>query len=72
MRTLDEKVEKYENLLHKIQLCAEVALDEKKTSQLIANICRWSYAHRTGNGELSEEQQDELIEKAFDRLLETS
>jgi len=71
MKTDKEKIEMYEALLHKIQLCAEVAMDGEKTSQLIRNICRWSYSHRAGNGELTDEQQENLIDAAFGRLLET-
>lgn len=48
---------------------AEVTMDNEKLSNIINNICRWSYAHRMGNGELSEEQQNDYIRKAFDKLL---
>jgi hypothetical protein len=71
MRTPEQKIEKYEALLHKIQLCAEVALDAEKTRKLIGNICRWSYSHRAGNGMIEDEVQQEMIDSAFDRLLET-
>jgi hypothetical protein len=71
MKTDKQKIRMYEDLLHKIQLCAEVAMDGEKTKKLISNICRWSYAHRCGNGELSDEQQTKLIDNAFNRLLET-
>jgi len=64
-----EKVLQYERLLHAIQLNAEVAMDAARVGQLIQNICRWSYAHRVGNGELSDAEQDAVIRKAFDNLL---
>jgi len=67
---LIEKVEKYESLLHRIQLYSSVTMDRDKVGKLIRNIDRWSYAHRVGNGELSEEEQDEVIRKAFDKLLD--
>jgi hypothetical protein len=65
-----EKIEKYEEVLHRIQIYAEVVMDNEKLSKIISNICRWSYAHRTGNGTLSEEEQNGIIRKAFDGLLE--
>lgn len=65
-----EKVKIYEQLLHRIQLNAAVTMNEKVVHQLIGNICNWSYAHRVGNGELSEEEQNQYIKRAFDKLLE--
>jgi len=68
---LREKVQVYEKLLHRIQMKAEVVTDHEVVGDLIANICRWSYAHRSGNGENSEAEQDAIIRSAFDRLLVT-
>ena len=66
--TLKEKVAVYEDLLHSIQLHAEVTMDEAKVRELVNRICRWSYAHRQGNGELSEAQQTAAIDHAFWRF----
>lgn len=68
---LAKKVEVYETLLHKIQMHADVTMNADKVAQLIRNICNWSYAHRCGNGEHSEEEQAKIIQSAFDKLLET-
>jgi len=68
---LREKVQVYEQLLHRIQTNAEVVMDHEAVGDLITNICRWSYAHRSGNGENSEAEQDAIIRSAFDRLLVT-
>jgi hypothetical protein len=65
-----EKIRVYESLLHRIQLYAEVTMDNERLSKLISNICRWSYAHRAGNGTFTEDQQNEYIEKEFHKLLE--
>jgi cobalamin biosynthesis Mg chelatase CobN len=65
-----EKIRVYEELLHSIQLYAEVSMDNEKLSKLIRNICNWSYAHRLGNGMLSEEEQNEFIQERFNLLLE--
>jgi hypothetical protein len=71
LKILREKVEVYEKLLHKIQLNAQVIMDHEVVKDLIGNICDWSYAHRQGNGELSYEEQDELIRYQFEKLLKS-
>ena len=68
---LREKVQVYEQLLHKIQMNASVVMDHEVVGDLIRNICDWSYSHRKGNGEYSEAEQDAIIRRAFDRLLVT-
>ena len=65
-----EKVIQYEALLHMIQLYAQVVMDGEKVRKLISNICDWSYAHRVGNGEYSDDQQAEIVKKKFDKLLD--
>ena len=69
LNILREKVDVYERLLHKIQLNAQVIMDHEVIKDLIGNICDWSYAHRQGNGELSNEEQDKLIRYHFEKLL---
>jgi hypothetical protein len=68
---LREKVEVYERLLHKLQLNVSVLMDHEVVTDLLQNICDWSYAHRTGNGEYTEEEQNATVKKAFDKLLQT-
>lgn len=65
-----DKIEKYEELLHKIQMCAEVTMDNEKLKRLISNICDWSYAHRAGDGVLSERQIKKNVELKFNKLTE--
>jgi hypothetical protein len=67
---LTEKVAMYEGLLHDLQMYAEITLQEDKVRKLVANICRWSYAHRVGNGENTEEEQYLIVRKAFEKLRE--
>ena len=57
MPTMKEKIAKYEQFLHMLQLNAEVSMNMENTQRLIARSCDWSYAHRRGNGEFSEKQQ---------------
>ncbi len=66
--TQKQKIAEYEKLLHNIQLYAEVTLNNDKVCKLIKNICSWSYAHRVGNGELSEKEQQIGINKCFYNL----
>lgn len=64
-----EKIKIYEELLHRIQIYAEVTMDNEKLSKLLRNICNWSYSHRVGNGCLTQEEQNELIKESFEKLL---
>jgi hypothetical protein len=65
---LRNKVNTYEDILHKIQMNADVVMNPGKVEKLIKGICDWSYAHRSGNGELSEQEQDERIALALNTL----
>lgn len=67
---LRNKIKVYESFLHRLQLHAEVTMDVDKVRDMIARACSWSYAHRAGNGELSHEEQEEMISRAFERLKE--
>ena len=62
--TLEEKVEQYEQFLHNINMMLIVGNTEG-IQRLLDNAERWSYMHRDSNGELSEEEQQKLIDKAF-------
>lgn len=63
------KIKVYESFLHLLQMHAEVTMDRDRVRRLIERACAWSYAHRSGNGELSEEEQQERIDAAFANLL---
>ena len=65
---LQKKVNQYERFLHSLQLHAEVCLDHEGTKKLISNACSWSYAHRRGNGEYTDEEQDAMINASFNKL----
>jgi hypothetical protein len=67
--TLEEKVEVYENFLHALNmymLCGS----NYAISMLLQNAEKWSYAHRMGNGELSEEEVERNVNKQFWKLLD--
>lgn len=65
--TLKQKVKQYEEFLHKINLgvvCGRSDIIQK----LVANADKWSYCHRVGNGEITEKQQEKIINKSFWKL----
>jgi len=68
--TLRQKVEMYENFLHKINLCL-TASNTNGVGELIQNADNWSYAHRVGNGECSDREQQGYINSAFWKLCDT-
>lgn len=65
---LREKVATYERLLHDINMYAAITLDSQTMKEIISLICEWSYAHRVGNGQLSDEEQAEMVQKMYNRL----
>jgi hypothetical protein len=68
--TLKEKVEMYESYLHKINMYV-ISCNDQGVRELVQNADTWSYAHRIGNGELSERKQQKVINNAFWKLLDT-
>jgi hypothetical protein len=67
--TLEEKVKMYENFLHTLNmymLCGS----NYAISKLLQNADNWSYAHRMGDGELSEEEIEMNVNKRFWKLLD--
>jgi hypothetical protein len=68
--TMKEKVQKYEEFLHLINLMM-ISGESDSLRTLLNNADNWSYAHRKGNGELSEREQQRLINEMFHRLCDT-
>ncbi len=68
MTTLTEKVKKYEHFLHNLHFAFSVELNSDKVKDLLNRASNWSYAHRQGNGELSQYEQNKLIKAAFHKL----
>jgi hypothetical protein len=67
--TLKEKIKMYEDFLHKINLLILCGNDTAIKS-LLRNADKWSYAHRMGDGELSEKEMQKNINRCFWRLLD--
>ena len=66
--TQKEKIEMYEQFIDRLALYAETGNTEL-VQKLIYNASSFSYAHRAGNGELSEKEQDKLITTNFWELI---
>jgi hypothetical protein len=63
-----EKIAVYESLLHDLHFAAFVTMDNKILGDLLSKISAWSYAHRQGNGEFTDAEVQENIDKSFDKL----
>lgn len=66
---LREELSVHHQFLHNLQMYAEVVMKPSAVQALISNACDWSYAHRMGNGEFSDEEQQRIIDRAFKKLL---
>jgi hypothetical protein len=67
-RSLLMRVRLYESLLHRIQLHRNVTMDGEKLNRLLDKVSGWSRAHRTGNGELSEQEERENINRWLEKF----
>jgi hypothetical protein len=68
--TNKEKILQYESFLHKINSFI-VSCNNDGIKELVENADNFSYSHRVGNGELSDREQQRLINNAFWKLLDT-
>jgi len=66
--TLKEKVEVYENLLHTLNTYFAITMSSEKVKEVLCEISNWSYAHRVGNGTLTDREQSKLVNKHFDNF----
>lgn len=68
LEKLKRENEIFKRAFHYIQLHASVTMNHERVMIMINAICDWSYSHRCGNGENSEERQNELIESSFKKI----
>jgi hypothetical protein len=68
--TNKEKILQYESFLHKINMFI-ISSNNDGIRELVHNADNWSYAHRVSNGELSDRKQQQAINNAFWKLLDT-
>lgn len=60
----NERILWMESLLHQLN-AARTAGNVDAINQLLNRIDDWSYAHRVGNGTLTDRQQEQMIRQAF-------
>ena len=65
--TCEEKLRIYERVFHTISYCV-TAMNHHRIKNIVDLIHNWSYSHRYGNGELSEEEVEANILKALEKL----
>ena len=65
---MEKENEVFRRVFHHINTHAAITMNAGKMEEIINAISSWSYAHRSGNGELSDEEQQALIDRAFDRI----
>ena len=63
--TKDEELHMYRGFLHDLNTFASIVMDHHAVHDLIGNACDWSYAHRVGNGEPTEEEQEQIVANNF-------
>jgi len=68
--TLKEKVQIYERFFHQIQMHYAVTMRQDKVLDALNIIDAWSYSHRVGNGQYSEQVQQKCIDKITERMRE--
>lgn len=59
--TNKERLEAYESFFHSISIFC-ICMNNEKIKDAVSLINNWSYAHRAGNGELSEKEQQKMID----------
>ena len=67
-KKLESENEVFHAAFHYINTHAAITMNSDKVREMISAICSWSYAHRCGNGELTEEEQQEEIDKSFEKI----
>jgi len=67
--TLKQKVEMYENFLHKINIFI-ISGNNDGIKELVNNADNWSYAHRSGEF-LTDRQRRKMINDMFQKLCDT-
>ena len=61
-----EKCKVLQNFLHKSALAFNAS--EERAKEAVNIICNWSYAHRCGNGELTEGEQESIVESNYRKM----
>lgn len=65
--TNQQRLKIYEQFFHKISINC-TTMNNEKIKDAVGLIYSWSYAHRCGNGELSDKQQQKLIDSVVKKM----
>lgn len=65
--TNKQRKEIYEDFLHKVALVAQIH-NQAKITEGLKIIQDWSYAHRVGNGEYSDWEQQKIVDKVIAKM----
>src|SRR5665213_3294300 len=67
-----EELLMYRSFLHDLNMFASITMDGHAVRELVGQACDWSYAHRVGNGMLTDEEQEQIVARNFWKLREIS
>ena len=67
-KEIEKENEVFRLAFHYINTHAAITMRSDKVSEMIGAICNWSYAHRAGNGELTDIEQQKLIDSCFNKI----
>lgn len=62
------KVQIYESFLHDLHFAYAVSMNHDRVNELLQLASMWSYAHRIGNGEYTDEEQQEIVNHATKQI----
>jgi hypothetical protein len=62
-----EKIKIYESIFHHLQYCM-VSGNDERIREILQVISDWSYAHRAGNGELTDSEIKRNINRQVTRM----
>lgn len=65
---LESENEVFRAVFHYLHTHAQITMNYEKVTEMMSAISAWSYAHRCGNGEYSDEEQQELVDRTFERI----
>jgi hypothetical protein len=65
---MEKENEVFQQVFHYINTHAAITMNAERMQEIISAICSWSYAHRSGNGELTDEEQQARVDLAFNKI----
>jgi hypothetical protein len=63
----EEELQIYRTFFHQINVHC-ITMNNEKIREAVGLIDSWSYAHRRGNGEYTEEEQQECVNNVIRRM----